>query len=168
MKQEVIDALNRQKAWVQEAARRLLQKGKLSDDDISAFIGMIKNPPTTGDSSAEYPTSESQTHSALRIQSIGDVVGIDALKPRKPLQLGEKNLTVIYGANGSGKSGYARIITKASGARHGVELKPDVFKETPKSRQCTLNYLVSGEEKSVVWDTPVSYTHLTLPTIYSV
>jgi len=152
MKQEVIDALNKQKAWVREAARQLLQKRKLSDDDITAFVGMIKNPPATGDSSAAYPTSESQTHSALRIQSIGEVVGIDALKPRKPLQLGEKNLTVIYGANGSGKSGYARIITKASGARHGVELKPDVFKETPQSRQCTLKYLLDGEEKSVVWD----------------
>lgn len=152
MKQEVIDALDKQRAWVQEAARRFLQKGDLSDDDITAFVGMIKNPAATGDSSAAYPTSESLTNSTLRIQSIGEVVGIDALQPRKPLQLGEKNLTVVYGANGSGKSGYARIISKASGARHGIELKPDVFKKTPKSRRCTLKYLVGDEEKSVVWD----------------
>lgn|GEM_PF-1904852 len=152
MKQEVIDALKKQKPWIQEAARRLLKNGTLSDNDVESFVEMIKNPAPQVGSSGAYPASESQTPSVLKIQSIGDVVGIDALGPRKPLDFGKNNLTVIYGANGSGKSGYARIITKACGASQSTEFKPDVFEKAAASKECNFKYALKGNDKSVTWD----------------
>jgi len=49
--------------------------------------------------------------------SIGEIKGIENLKPRKPIIFGEGNLNVIYGYNGSGKSGIVRIIKAACGMR---------------------------------------------------
>jgi energy-coupling factor transporter ATP-binding protein EcfA2 len=61
------------------------------------------------------------------------------------------NLTVVYGGNGSGKSGYVRILKKACGKAHAIDLKPNVFQPTPLDRGCTITYAVDGVSTPISW-----------------
>ena len=149
--------LNSQHPWLQEAAYRILSNGRITDQDIADFVSLIKTPPVepnnTTQASRTYPDFGvgSASTTQLRLVSIGDIIGIDNLAPRNPLSLGRGNLTVIYGNNGSGKSGYARILKKACGKAGAAELKPNVYKPIPTQRQCTISLNINGVNTSYEW-----------------
>jgi energy-coupling factor transporter ATP-binding protein EcfA2 len=57
-----------------------------------------------------------------------DVKNVNALAPGQPLSFAPNGLTVIYGDNASGKSGYVRILKKVCRARHiDAKIWPNVF-----------------------------------------
>lgn len=142
--------LNSQHAWVQEAASRLLSKGAVDDADIAAFVEIIKSPAATikGPKPAprSYPAFGLGVGGAatLRLTSVGDIVGIERLAPRQPLTFSAGNLTVIYGNNGSGKSGYARILKRACGKAGSPDLKANVFEAEPPDGKCTISFESGG------------------------
>ena len=58
----------------------------------------------------------------------------------------------MYGNNGSGKSGYARILKRLCGKPNATELQPNVFKTLPQKRQCTVVASINGDENTFVWE----------------
>lgn len=151
--EEIFNWLNKQNEWVREAAHRLLTKGDLDDKDIGDLVALAKKTEPKEKASQSYPSINKGTAATaeLRLESIGPVVGIDALNPKKPLTFGEGKLSVVYGTNGSGKSGFTRIITKACGKAHSVLLKPNVYDSQPTKQECTFDYSLGGERKQTVW-----------------
>jgi ABC-type transport system involved in cytochrome c biogenesis ATPase subunit len=83
--------------------------------------------------------------------SIGEIEGIDSLAPQEPLGF-DGNLTTIYGHNGSGKSGYARILKRACGKHQTATLMTNVFKASPIRQRCTICYKIGNTEKTMRWD----------------
>ena len=78
-------------AWQQEAVERQLKKGDLSDSDIDEIASMLKS--STGPIPSTTPTFSGlqgvgQNSEALRLVSIGDIQGIESLKPSLPLDFG--------------------------------------------------------------------------------
>lgn len=63
----------------------------------------------------------------IRVRRIDSIEGVNALDSSAVLDFGDADLVVIYGPNGTGKSGYARLIKHAAGARARTELLPNVF-----------------------------------------
>lgn len=57
------------------------------------------------------------TAGALSIDSVSEIRGVNAIGPDAVLGLSKKGMTVVYGSNGSGKSGYARLMKHICGAR---------------------------------------------------
>jgi energy-coupling factor transporter ATP-binding protein EcfA2 len=144
--------LLRQNVWLQEAAFRLLTNGGISDQDIIDFVSIIADPEVQINPEREYPelSADSATGS-LKLVSVGDIVGIDNLSPRLPLNFGTGNLVVIYGSNGSGKSGYARILKKCSGKAGAVNLKSNVYCDPPAESKCTISYSINGGLENHTW-----------------
>ena len=58
---------------------------------------------------------------------------------------------VVYGHNGSGKSGYTRILKRASGKPRAAALKANVFGDPPQVRQCKIDYQQGLAPVSLVW-----------------
>jgi len=105
--------------WLQIAATRLLEQPELTDKNVSEFATLCRQEadgklPKT---SCPFPaTAFSQgTAGTLYLCSISDVEGVNALAPRKPLEFGKGNITIVYGNNGSGKSGYVRLLKHVCG-----------------------------------------------------
>jgi energy-coupling factor transporter ATP-binding protein EcfA2 len=150
--------LNSQHAWIQEATYRLLTNGKVEQADIDDFVALIKAPPVIAPGAIPtprtYPTIGvgPATTDELHLVSIGDISGIDNLAPRLPLTFGSGNLSVAYGRNGSGKSGYTRILKKVSGKSGAVDLKPNVYEPEPETRKCTITYRLNGTETPQTWE----------------
>ena len=68
----------------------------------------------------------------IKLKGLREVTYVNALKANEHLSIGEQ-LTVIYGDNASGKSGYARIMKKAFRARVVDPVLPNVYVATPKN-----------------------------------
>ncbi|MDY0282671.1 MAG: hypothetical protein RBR35_19220, partial [Salinivirgaceae bacterium] len=153
MNPELITWLNRQDPWLRAAADRLLHNSEISDADIAEFVKIIKDPDQTKTVRQPDEAGASATASiaSLRLLSLGPVEGIDALNPSSPLNFGNGNLCVVYGNNGSGKSGYTRIISSICGKPYAGKLRGNIF-ETPACRQaCKVRYSVGGVESVIEW-----------------
>ena len=68
--------------------------------------------------------SPSITAIEVNLVSISELQGVNALVPHQKLTFGS-SLTAIYGENGSGKSGYARVLGCAGFTRGDVHILPD-------------------------------------------
>lgn len=155
LKSEITTWLHKQSSWLQEAANRILKKGDLDFDDIKEVLVLLKNEDRqkkSNISTFQGLTFSESTGANLRIESIGEIKGIDRLNPRNPLAFGEGNLAVVYGHNGSGKSGYARIFKKICGKPRAKDLKSNIFKEPPQEQSCTIKYDYNGNKKSAKWN----------------
>lgn len=152
MNDDIKNWLDSQTLWLQMAAHRLLTSGHLAETDISDFVQLIKSPPPTRPT-FQYPNigGVTTTTEELRLNSIGPITGIDALNPRTPLSFTGCNLSIVYGANGSGKSGYTRILKKIAGKTGAADLKPNVYKPPPEQQTCTLSFNKNGADYELTW-----------------
>ena len=85
--------------------------------------------------------------------SIDDVRNVNIIKNGQILTFAESGVTVIYGDNGSGKSGYSRILKLACQARDKDEsILPDVFATGPTGTPtATLKIKHNNEQKFIFW-----------------
>ncbi|MCO6412316.1 MAG: hypothetical protein J5I92_06190 [Thiogranum sp.] len=138
--------------WLQIAATRLLQKSELTEKDFSELAALCqqeadgKLPKTT----CSFPTSAFSQGAAgtLRLCSISDVEGVNALAPKKPLEFGKGNITIVYGNNGSGKSGYVRLLKHVCGARETGTLHRNVYKSGSAVQKACVSFEQDGIPKS--------------------
>ncbi|UPT76071.1 MAG: AAA family ATPase [Elusimicrobiota bacterium] len=107
---------------------------------------------------AEHLTSTSAATSRLAIEKLTDAQNVNMLKPGETLGLSTNGLTLIYGANGSGKSGYTRIFKKACAARTAEDILANVFDrdyktKPPATATFHLSLTAAGVEtkKEVTW-----------------
>ena len=143
--------------WMQEAAILLLTKDRLAEQDIVALLDRcLQEADSEGPATAaSFPADAflAQSASALRLCTIGNVKGINALAPRCPLDFGLDNMAVVYGGNGSGKSGYVRILKHVCGARNPGALHPNVFKDDGSTQSAEIKYSIDNQERQMSWST---------------
>lgn len=86
----------------------------------------------------------------VQLKSLSNIKGINNLNPKDSLELLSDNITIVYGRNGSGKSGYVRILKKACGARKSEDLLCDVFKGK-EIQECDFEIIKNGKTEKINW-----------------
>ena len=155
VRKEICGWLHQQQDWMQEAAEKLLASGDLTDADVVTLTARLKSSEgrtVTTHRGFQNLGRDPESLGELRLVSLGEISGIENLAPRNPLAFGEGNLVVAYGHNGSGKSGYTRILKRACGHPRAAELQSNVFETPPSTRRCTISYRLAGEDRSVEWE----------------
>jgi energy-coupling factor transporter ATP-binding protein EcfA2 len=146
--------------WLQDAARRILQSGQLGKKDVEELVAFCKAEVGIIDPAykdlkpigiANGALSGSQNQSTLRLVEISELKGVNALQPRMALEFGDKPLTIVYGQNGSGKSGYVRVLKHASGARRPGVLHGNIFSAAPDQQSCKFKCVIDGAPKDYDW-----------------
>lgn len=129
-------------AWQRDALRRLYLAGRLSAEDEEDLYGIAKAARALGDGTSgsrqaqpladEHLPAPPTPGEVVTLEAIRDVQDVNALEPCQSLVFGRFGLTVIYGDNAVGKSGYGRILRKVCRARGGDRrVLPNVFTRQP-------------------------------------
>ena len=142
MNYDITAWLKNQPIWIQEATIRLELNGKITDGDINEFVTILKGDTAVVPNLSLFKL-KAQNIKSLKLISIDGIKGIEKLKPRSPLIFGGSNLSVIYGRNGSGKSGYTRILKKLSG-KSSDSLMANVYDNTPEAQACKVDFYLDS------------------------
>lgn len=76
-------------------------------------------------------------------QGVGNLHGVNKLKSNSELKV-SPGLTVVYGENGSGKSGYTRLLNNAFISRGDQEILPDIFAKEPEMVSADFKFSIDG------------------------
>ena len=160
---DILDWSRSRPEWQRDVLRRLVINGSVTDDDIAELTlaclsdaGALEKDevvPALESFERKHVPATSVADDAVRIKSLGDIKHANALAENQLLDLSPDGLTIVYGDNGSGKSGYARIL-KHTGRARGREksIRSNVF-ETPPSdpASATIECEIGGNLASVTW-----------------
>lgn len=113
-----------QQPWRRDCLRRLAIANDLTETDKDELLGMIKQaaglklasePPASIAFAKEHFGGGEQPPVVLK--GIANVEGVNRLVAKASLRFCPKALTIVYGRNGSGKSGFVRILRTACRTR---------------------------------------------------
>lgn len=142
-------------AWQRDALRRLLENGVLTDTDIEELAEICKHGHGLSEVGGGVPLAKEhlpekdEDSGRVTLESIYHHKGVNALAEAQTLTFG-KNLTVVYGDNASGKSGYTRILKEACRARGAEEILGNVLSGTPVKPVVSIRYRI-GDGESQEW-----------------
>ncbi|EGR2438194.1 hypothetical protein DYC75_13600 [Vibrio cholerae] len=149
--------LNDRTFWLQTAAKKLIDNKRLpNNDEIVELIRLCKLEAAK-QNAPEFQKVAPGSFSAgaiqrfVRIEELSEVFGVNAIKPGASLPFGKGNLTVIYGQNGSGKSGFARLIKQLCGSRSKDEIRPNVFNNEEHVCQAQCQITIDGNSRDIHW-----------------
>ena len=152
---ELEDWFQNRPHWIQDAARRVVQSRSLLNQDYTELLTICLNEAanqlTVYAGIAAGSLQPPEVSIPIRLRSISHVQGINALQPTKPLLLGSTALSIVYGRNGSGKSGYVRLLQHASGSRHRGELLVNVFAADPQAQSAQIDFELDGQAATALW-----------------
>lgn len=148
--------------WQRDAVRRLLTQETLTDRDDADVLAMLKEAEGLVDPArpapmpkplSEHHLTASREGPRLILKRLNNVTGVNALVAEQELLFSHQGITAVYGENGTGKSGYARVLKRACRARDQVEkIHPNVFDDGPSGpASAVFNIHVGGQDKDVAW-----------------
>jgi energy-coupling factor transporter ATP-binding protein EcfA2 len=149
-------------AWQSDAVARLLAKQTLTAEDQDDLFALLKaahgipdpkdrNPkPLTAD---QIPAPvKATTH--VELHAIKNMRHVNAIAENQHLPFSATGMTVIYGDNGSGKSGYSRVLKRACRARDQMEaIHPNANLPAGKAGapEAAFEIAVDGVAKNAHW-----------------
>ncbi len=161
--EELIVAWSKERpAWQRAVMRRVASGDVLSDDDYDKLVHSIisASEPSDAEFGLEHLPQTTAEDLPVRLISIANPEHVNALESPDPLTLAPNGLTIVYGDNGSGKSGYARILKRIARARHQEEVLTDVFRDTALAKPSALLTLEIGDRREAFLWPQNSYPEL--------
>lgn len=134
----ILDWSSGKPEWQQDGLRRIVSSGLPDEDGVKEVIALARKEH--GDDTVsidakpltkENLPSDPGAGESIRLSSLSNIVGVNQLATDQDMKFETSGLTVIYGKNGTGKSGYARVLKKACRARFPGEIMPDMLSGNP-------------------------------------
>ena len=118
--------------WAKFLAEKILSGNDITDNDIDTSYSYLleqlklKEETEKPEITIDYNTANTGKHRAdLILTKLENVEGVNALAENQIIEF-SPNLTIIYGANGSGKSGYVRLLKKVFYSKAPETILPNV------------------------------------------
>ena len=150
--------------WQRDALRRIVTSNELEESDIEELAticksahGLAERPAIVLLSQAHVP-GRGAMFGVVKLNHLTHHAGVNALAQNQRIQL-DAPLTIVFGSNASGKSGYSRILKRACRARGSEDILGNVFNSSPITRPtATINFSIDDQEHTVKW-TDQDITH---------
>lgn len=171
---DLVDWSTKLPVWQRDALRRLYQNLSLAPKDKSELLTLcreeaglsISEPKITAEPlSKDHVPTGANTSETVTLRSLRNAKHVNALVANQSLGFRENGLTIVYGDNGAGKSGYSRILKKVCRARASEVILANVY-ESQESQPATaaINFCVNATEESYDWEDGIT-AHLLLSRI---
>lgn len=160
--QEILKWSKKLPEWQQDAIARLYAKTDFSAEDYDDVYALLKSAHGIVDTRGRIPAKLADEQVAapqavdrlVQLAAIKNLRNVNALAGGQRLPINPTGLSVIYGENGSGKSGYSRVFKKACRARDQREpIHPNAHIEPNKAGipQASFELIVDGTPLEVEW-----------------
>ena len=137
--------------WQQKALARIIAGDTFGEHDYvniaRSLIEEPESPPDGGWLSNLTPPQVTQDE-PVQLVAVKNLFNVNRLASGQELTFEPSGITVVYGNNGSGKSGYARLISSMVGARHQKKILSDVFTNDSGTPSGEVVFRVGGNERS--------------------
>ena len=155
---EVKDFANTLPYWSKFLANKIFAGAQISDEDIDTSYSYLLEElnllaPTSKPEINIIQISNAQTNfkSDLIFSQLSNVEGVNALSENQILEFCP-TLTIVYGTNGSGKSGYVRLLKKSFYSKSPEEIIPNVhLSEGHKSVSATFRFQSANESSAFTY-----------------
>ena len=153
--EDIFRWLEKRPIWQRNLFQRVVRNQAIDNSYIEQLVDLLvagetvipETPTLTID---ELPQGGDMKES-IAICSVGDLQGVNALLGGQTLQFSPTGMTIVYGDNGSGKSGYARLLKQIVGARHHEEILSNVFTNERCAQSAQINYRCGGTDQAATW-----------------
>lgn len=160
--QEILDWTQGLPAWQSDAVARLLAKGTLTAQDQDDLFALLKSAHGITDPEGRQPKPLTADQipapiavtTYIQLLAMKSMKNVNAIAENQRLSFSATGMTVIYGDNGSGKSGYSRVIKRACRARDQTEaVHPNAHLPAGKAGvpEAIFEVSVDGVAKDVQW-----------------
>ncbi len=146
--------------WQQVAVLKVIERSRIDDDLVDELVQLCideqKDPkelhekledPLAG---YKYELPDEQEVN-VAIEYITDTKNVNAIKDGSTLPFGTAGLTVVYGDNAVGKSGYTRVLKSACTCRDDEPVLGNVSREEVATPSATIKYLNAGSSTDFSW-----------------
>ncbi len=140
-------------AWQRDALRRLCLQDEFDDAEIAELTALCKEGKKATPLGAEHVKDSAASSVTVTLKSVHGVEHVNALAVGENLSFDKVGVTVLYGDNGSGKSGYARILKRACRARspRGETILPNIYGSGAGTPTATIEFCANGNNRSATW-----------------
>ena len=148
--------------WQRDALRRLFQRQELTNQDIDDLYAMLKSAHGIPDPQNRQPVPLAQEHLPAQLENSQPVIlkamrelkHVNRIASGQKLDFAPKGITVIYGGNSFGKSGYSRVLKRACRARdisETVHTDASDLKAAGSIPEAIFDIEIAGHLSSLSW-----------------
>jgi len=150
--------------WQRDALRRIVQNGGCNERDIIELAFLCKKEsgvPLFEDLGVsvlpikqEDVPKQAEANAPVSLTGMGEFINVNRISEDAQLDIPETGVTVVFGNNGSGKSGYIRVLKKACRARgfDDEEVYPNIYNDNGEEPSAKITFKEGDEAKEFEWD----------------
>ena len=154
----MVDWANEQDHWVRALAGAVLESrsalnANVTDELYEVLLNeknLVEGQPITV-APLECDLEAGEAEQSLRLTRLSEVANVNALAADQKITFNPR-MTVLYGENGTGKTGYVRVLKQLASVRTAEPILPDISQAGEGGAPSgSLSYELGDEAKSFVW-----------------
>jgi ABC-type Mn2+/Zn2+ transport system ATPase subunit len=156
--ERIVNWANQLEYWEKAILTKLLSNEKIEEEDYKRIVEFFlqdkalaaANPNRKPINLLCDNTGERETKQKNVLREMYNLENVNALISNQHLSFGNQ-LTVVFGRNGAGKSGYARVLGSAGFTRGDSKVLPDVSKPVTETtiKKAKIKYEIEGVENEI-------------------
>lgn len=153
---EILSWSENRPAWQRDALRRIVTGGELSVTDITELTALCKDSSRQNEPLADKHIGAQRTGApTVALRNIRGVQNVNALAEGQALNFIPKGVTIVYGDNGAGKSGYVRILKQACRARvargKDEQIHDNIYMTSSGPQVAEIEYNAGAQSQKSQW-----------------
>jgi hypothetical protein len=163
---------NENDEWARYVVKQVLSTGRpLGAEDVEAAYQLFRQEklldPRELPVESELATAAAPPEVAepLTLTRISEVTGVNALAPGAVIEPHD-GLTILYGENGTGKTGYARILKALADSRTADVILGDIAVDSADPPSARIEYLLGQNATDIEWHGETGVAPLTRISIF--
>lgn len=160
---ELQNWFNHQEKWLKYGAKILISKTNVDDSELNKIVDICIEKEKIENIEFDVSQLLHENNSInIHLTSLEKINGVNALSSENMLNFGDKNLCIIYGANGAGKSSYVRLLKNICNSRLKTPILGNVFSKEKIAPSAVVKYSVNKVLYEKTWKDEINIPHLHL------
>ncbi len=144
----LIEFASKQELWLKALIYETIEtNGKINEEKIDQILESIITNKCFGINVPRL--SETKNQGEIKLTELEHISGINALKSAQTIKF-SKDVTILYGLNGAGKSSYFKILNEIIGGNQKKELLKNIYSDQNEEINVQISYTINDKQKDKI------------------